>query len=110
GDDLAANQRRLHALGAHADAVGDGDGVELEGGSAGGSDALFDRGGEASEVEVAGADLDPGVGDADEWLREVIVGEAGGAEHGARGGAVRTVEQRVAGSAEVVLVGHREGS
>jgi hypothetical protein len=40
GDDLAGDERVLHALGAHADAVGDGDGVEDDGLAAGGVDAL----------------------------------------------------------------------
>src|SRR5687767_13164120 len=38
GDDFAADEGGLHALGAHGDAIGDGDGVELEGGGAGGPD------------------------------------------------------------------------
>ena len=48
GDDLARDERGLHALGAHGDAVGDGDGVELHGGSAGFADALLDGGGDLS--------------------------------------------------------------
>ena len=41
GDDFAADQRRLHAFGAHGDAVADGDGVELHGRAAGGADAAL---------------------------------------------------------------------
>ena len=43
GDHLAADERRLHALGAHRDAVGDRDRVELHRRAAGRADALLDR-------------------------------------------------------------------
>ncbi len=43
GDDLAADQRGLHALVAHGDAVGDGDGAELARRAVGGRDALLHR-------------------------------------------------------------------
>src|SRR5690606_2820769 len=42
GDDLAGDEGGLHALGAHGDAVGDGDGVELHGRATGGADAFLD--------------------------------------------------------------------
>ena len=73
--------------GAHGDAVGDGDGVELHGGAAGVADALLDGFGDLAEMEVAGADLGPGVGDADDGLVQVFFGEAYAAEVGAGGGA-----------------------
>ena len=87
GDDFAGDERGLHALGAHGDAVVDGDGVELHGGAAGFADALLDGFGDLAEMEVAGADLGPGVGDADDGLGEVFAGEADGAEVAAGSGA-----------------------
>ena len=88
GDDFAADERGLHALRAHGDAVVDGDGVELHGHAAGLADALLDGFGDLAEMEVAGADLGPGVGDADEGLVQVFLAEADGAEVAAGGGAV----------------------
>ena len=41
GDDFAGDERGLHALRAHGDAVVDGDGVELHGRAAGLADALL---------------------------------------------------------------------
>jgi hypothetical protein len=95
GDDFAADEGGLHAFGAHGDAVGDGDGVELHGRGAGLADAFLDAGGEAAQVEVAGADLDPGVGDADERLAQVLVGEAHRFQHRPRRCAVITPDQPV---------------
>src|SRR5208337_5099522 len=43
---------------------------------------------------VAGADFDPGVGDADERLGEIVVLESGGAQHGAGGGAIIAIHER----------------
>ena len=37
--------------------------------------------GQIAQVIVAGTDLDPGVGDADERLPQILVGQAGGAQH-----------------------------
>ena len=87
GDDFAGDERGFHAFGAHGDAVGDGDGVELHGGSAGFADAFLDGFGDVAEVEVAWADLGPGVGYSDDRFVEVFFGEAYAAEVGAGGGA-----------------------
>ena len=92
GDHLAADQRGLHPLGAHRDAVGDGDGVELHRRPARGADALFDVLGEAAEVEVAGHRLGPGVGDPDRRPAEGVVVEPDALHVGARVGAVGAVE------------------
>ena len=97
GDDFAGDERGLHAFGAHGDAVGDGDGVELHGRAAGFADALLDGLGDLAEMEVAGADLGPGVGDADDGLVQVFLGEADarGSRRGRRRGegpSVRTME------------------
>ena len=83
GDHFAADQRRLHALGAHGDAVADGDGVELHRRAAGCANALLDLGRQIAQFEIARHGLDPGVGDADDGL-QVVVGEADGLEHGSR--------------------------
>ena len=96
GDHFAADERGLHALGAHGDAVGDGDGVELHGSAAGRADALLHLHGELAQVVIAGHGLDPGVGDADDGLGEILVGEADGLQHGARGGAVASLGDGVA--------------
>jgi hypothetical protein len=55
-----------------------------------GVDAGLDVLGERPEVEVARPDLGPRVGDADEGLLQVLVGESDRLHHGAGGGAVRT--------------------
>ena len=68
GDHLAADERGAHALGAHRDAVGDRHRVELHRRAAGGADARLDVLGQRPQVQVARADFDPGVGDADERL------------------------------------------
>jgi hypothetical protein len=84
GDDLPAHQRGFHALGAHRDAVGDRDGVELEGGRAGGPDAVLDALGQAAQVKVAGRELGPGVRDTDERFFQVLAAEADGPQHRSR--------------------------
>ena len=81
---------------------------------AGGANALLHVLGERAQVQVAGADLDPGVGHADERLPQVGVGEAGALEHGARGRAARAGRQRVGsvGASRVHLegIGRRRAS
>ena len=101
GDHLAADQRGLHALGAHRDAVGDRDGVELHRGAAGGADALLDLLGQAAQVEVAGHRLGPGVGDADDRPLQGLVVEADALQVGARLRPVRAVEDDPAAAAGV---------
>ena len=51
---------------------------------------------EIAEVIVAGADLDPGVGDADQRPIEVVVRQADRAQHRARGRAAGAVGQSAA--------------
>ena len=96
GDDLAADERGAHALGAHRDAVRHRDGVELHRRAAGLAHAFLHLGGEAPQVEVARADLGPRVGDADQRLVQVGVGEADRLQHGARRGAARPFGQGMA--------------
>ena len=47
--------------------------------------------GQLAQMEIARADLDPGVGDADERTRQILGGEADGAQHRARRRAARAV-------------------
>ena len=93
GDHLAADQRRLHPLGAHRDAVAHGDGVELHRRAARRPDALLDELREPPLVVVAGHRLDPRRRHADERLGEVVVGEADRLQHRAGAGAIGPVRQ-----------------
>src|SRR5262249_41835064 len=89
----AADERGLHALGAHGDPVGDGDRVELDRRAAVGPHALGDLLGELAVVRVARRELDPAVGDPDQRAREVLVGEPDGAEVRARGRPIGPIQQ-----------------
>ncbi len=66
GDDFAADQRRFHALVAHGDAVGDGDGGEFPGRASGRIDAFLCRPGLALERDVARRGFVPTGDDADQ--------------------------------------------
>ena len=68
GDQVAADERRLHALGAHRHAVGDRDRVELHRRAAGRADAGLDPLRQLALVEVARHRLDPRRRDADKRL------------------------------------------
>jgi len=92
GDDLAGHEAVTHALRAHRDAVGDGDGVEIDRFAAGVGDALLGVLAEVAEVDVARRHVARGRGDGDLGLLEIGVGETDGAEHGAGGRAVITVD------------------
>ena len=93
GNDLATHEGHAHAERSHRDAVRDRDGVELQRCAAGRQNALADVHGQLAEVVVAGTDLDPGVGDPDERLAEVAVGQPVGFQHGAGGRAVRALHE-----------------
>ena len=56
--------------------------------AAGGAHAFLHRDGQAAQMQVAGADFDPGIGNPDERLPQVVVGEANGLEHRPGGRAV----------------------
>jgi hypothetical protein len=88
GDDFAGDERGFHAFGAHGDAIGDGDGVELHRRAAGVADALLDGGGDVAQVKITRPDFRPGVGDADDGFMQVFFAEANAAQVGAGGGAV----------------------
>src|SRR5262249_14159744 len=89
--DFARDQRVLHALGAHGDAIADGDGAEgLRHGlrlAHGGDGAL----GQIVETGVAGRDGAVAVGNADDRLVEVLVAKPDGAKHGAVGSALKSL-------------------
>ena len=86
---FAADQRCPHSLRAHCDAVGNGNGVELQRRATGFADASFHVFSEFAQVIVAWPDFNPGVRDADQRLLEVGIVEADRLEHRARGRAPR---------------------
>src|SRR5262249_16537913 len=96
GDPVTADERGLHALGSHRDAIGHRDRVELDRRTAGGPDPFLHLLGQLAVVCIARRELDPAVGHTDERLLEVFVGEADGSEVGARGGPVGAVEKDTA--------------
>jgi hypothetical protein len=57
-------------------------------------------------VEVAGANLGPGVGDSDQGFAQVIVAKANGLEHGASRRAVRPFGESPASVLEIFLFHH----
>ena len=83
GDDFAGDEGVFHALRAHGDAVGDGDGVKDERLATGLGAAFRGGDGELVDVDVAGRDLAPGGGDADLGFLEIGAVEADGVKHGA---------------------------
>src|SRR5260370_24748166 len=87
GNHFTADQGSFHTLGAHGNAVGNGNRVELERRSARFADTVFYMLREFAHVIIAVADFDPGIGDADERLREVFVLKARSTKHGAGTGA-----------------------
>ncbi|MNV16106.1 hypothetical protein D3C71_1068600 [compost metagenome] len=111
GDDLAADQRGLHARRAHGDAVGDDDGVEIDRIAARRDDSGAHVLGQAVQVHVARRDRRPGVDDGDHRLVEVGVLHPCGAQIGARRSPVRPLGD--GGTARIGLffavgrVGHR---
>ncbi len=75
GNHLARDQRGLHALMAHRDAVGDGDGAEFARRAACFLDALLGRLRLAHQRDVAGRGLVPACGDADKRTMDLLFGE-----------------------------------
>src|SRR5260370_16180742 len=96
GARLARGQRGFHALMAHGDAVGHGDGAELARRGAAGGDALLHRLGLAHERNVAGGGLVPAGGDADEGLMDLLAREPHGVIVGALRSALRNLRPRPA--------------
>ena len=91
GDDLAGDQREVHALVAHRDAVGDRDRAELQGVALCRVHAVLHGLGQPVEREVAGRDLVPAGRDADLGLLPVLVAHAYGTQHPSRRGPLETV-------------------
>jgi hypothetical protein len=81
GNQVAADQRRLHAFRTHGDAIGDSDGVELHRRAAGSAHAFLDPRRQRAQVDVARHGLDPGIGNANDRLRQVFIGETNRLEH-----------------------------
>jgi hypothetical protein len=49
--------------------------------------------GEFAQMIVTGADFDPGVGDANQRLGEIVVLQSGGSEHRSRPGATGAIRE-----------------
>ena len=90
-DDFARHEGILHPLGAHGDAVGDGDGIEDDALATGCIHALRALFGEAVNVHVARRDHAPSGGDANLRFVEVLPVKTYGVQHGAASGALGTV-------------------
>ena len=95
----------MHALVAHGDAVGHGNGAELHREPAAGMDAFFGALGEPVQGEVAGSDFVPGTRDADLGLGEVIVPHPDSPEHSACRSRVNAVSDNPASGFDVRLGG-----
>ena len=83
GDDLAADQRCLHTLGAHGDSIANGNGAEQERHALGVPDALLDLLGKPVQVHVAGRHVACQVGHRHERFLEIVVLKAYRTQHGA---------------------------
>jgi hypothetical protein len=90
GDAFARYQRGFHALVAHGDAIGDGDGAEFAGCAAGGGHTALDRLGLAHQGNVAGCGFIPAAGHADEGLVNLLLSQAHGIEVRPMRGALRS--------------------
>ena len=97
GDRLARRQRRAHAVMAHGDAVGHGDGAELARRAAGGGNALLGGLRLAHQRDVAGRGLVPAGGDADERLVDLGRRQAHGVVEGPMGRALGPLRHMTAG-------------
>ena len=61
--------------------------------AAGGANAVTHVRGEFAQMVIAGADFDPGVGDADQRFAKVVIFQSGGTQHGARRSAMSSIGQ-----------------
>jgi hypothetical protein len=93
-----------HPDAAHRDSVRDRNGVELHRRAAGLANALLHVFGQAAQVVIAGADLDPRVRHAHDRLLQRVVVEADGLEHRASAGAMRPFSD---GAAVALVQGNR---
>ena len=104
GDDLAADQRGLHALMAHGDAVGHRDGGEFPRRAPGRGDAVLHRLGLTVQGDIAGRGLVPRRGHADQRLGDLFLGHAHGVEERPVGRALRP-DRGVAGGQSGLVEG-----
>ena len=106
GDDLPGDEREVHALVAHRDAVGDRDRPELEGIATGRVHAVLHGLRQSLERQVAGRDLVPARGDTDLRLDPVVVAHAHCPEHAAGGRLLETVGDVAGTGLDVGLLAH----
>jgi hypothetical protein len=92
-DHFAAYERCLHRRRAHRDPVADCDRIELERRSAGFAYTRLYVLGEIAQMYRARHRIGPGVGDPNERLAQIAIGETRGFEHGARCGTVRALSE-----------------
>src|SRR5215217_7620078 len=95
GNDFTADQRRLHALRSHGDAVRHGDGVVFNRRPTSGPDSGFHALRQAPQMVIAGHDFDPGIGYSDQGFGQIFIGESNRLEHGARRRSARANQQIV---------------
>ena len=96
GDQLAADERGLHAFGAGGDAIVDGHGVHFDGVATCLAYALHHLLRKVTMIEVARHGAYPAVRDTDLWFFQIVVSKARRFHHRARNGAIGPVEQRAA--------------
>ena len=84
GDNLTAHKRGTHALCAHGDTVGDGDGIELHRSPAGFTYPALNPSGKLTQMIVARTNFRPGIRNANNGTTKVFVCESHCLEHGAR--------------------------
>ena len=96
GDHFAAHQRGAHPRGSHRDPVGDRDGVELHRRAARGAHAVLERRRQLPQVQVARADLGPGIRDAHDGARQRVAVEARRPQHRTGPRPARPVRDRAA--------------
>ena len=92
GNDLARDERVFHSLGAHRNAIRDGDGIENRGLAARLVDAERGLAGELVDVHVAWRDHAPGGSDADLRLGKITLLVADRIKHRAARGAAEAIE------------------
>jgi len=74
----------------NGDAVSNRNGIELDRRAAGGADAGTGMFGQLAQIQIARRDVRPGMHHGDHRLGDVGIAQSGGAQHGARRGAVRS--------------------
>ena len=107
GNHLAADERIFHALRAHRNAIGNGDGVKNNRLAAGRVCAALGFLREQIDVHIARGDIAPSGGDADDWLFKITGLEASRIKHRATGCTVWAIEHDSGVWAEVGLFAHK---